>query len=42
MTTTEKKVNKLESGYKVWDSMNPIQRYNKVMAHFSAEERRGP
>lgn len=41
MTATEKKVAKLEKGYKVWYSLTPMERYNKVMINFTAEERRG-
>ena len=41
MTTTENKVLKLEKGYKIWDSLTPMERYNKVMINFTAEERRG-
>jgi hypothetical protein len=41
LTPTEKKVLKLEQGYKVWDSLSPMERYNKVMKNFTSEERRG-
>lgn len=41
MTTTEVKVSKLEAGYKVWDSLSPLERYNKVMVHFTPSERKG-
>jgi hypothetical protein len=41
MTTTENKVAKLEKGYKIWDSLSPIERYNKVMINFTASERKG-
>tara|TARA_R110000782_G_scaffold15408_1_gene45154 strand:- start:352 stop:546 length:195 start_codon:yes stop_codon:yes gene_type:complete len=41
LTPTEKKVAKLENGYKVWDSLSPINKYNKVMINFTASERRG-
>ena len=41
MTRTELKSEKLKSGYKVWDSLTPIERYNKVMKHFTLEERKG-
>ena len=41
LTQTEKKVSKLESGYKVWDSLTPIERYNKVMKNFTPSERKG-
>ena len=34
LTPTEKKVSKLENGYKVWDSLSPMERYNKVMKNF--------
>ena len=41
LTPTELKVAKLENGYKVWDSLSPIERYNKVMKNFTTSERRG-
>ena len=41
MTAIENKVNKLEEAYKVWDSFSPLERYNKVMKHFTPAERRG-
>ena len=39
MTATEKKVAKLEKGFQVWDSLTPMERYNKVMVNFSHTER---
>ena len=41
MTQTEERVSKLEKGYQVWDSLNPMERYNKVMVNFTPAERRG-
>lgn len=41
LTPTEQKVLKLEKGYKVWDSLSPMDRYNKVMKHFTPSERKG-
>ena len=41
MSRTENKVSKLEQGYKVWDSLTPLERYNKVMKHFTVAERKG-
>jgi len=41
LTPTEKKVLKLENGYKVWDSLSPMERYNKVMKNFTPAERKG-
>jgi len=41
LTPTEKKVSKLENGYKVWDSLSPMERYNKVMKNFTPSERKG-
>jgi len=41
LTKTELKVSKLENGYKVWDLLSPMERYNKVMKNFTPEERRG-
>ena len=41
LTQTEKKVSKLENGYKVWDSLTPMERYNKVMKNFTPSERKG-
>ncbi len=41
LTPTEKKVAKLEDGYKVWDSLSPMERYNKVMKNFTPSERKG-
>jgi hypothetical protein len=41
MTNTENKVAKLEQGYKVWDSLSPMERYNKVMVNFTPDERKG-
>ena len=31
----------LEKGYKVWYSLSPMERYNKVMKNFTPAERRG-
>jgi len=41
MTNTENKVAKLEQGYKVWDSLSPMERYDKVMVNFTPDERKG-
>jgi hypothetical protein len=41
MTTREIKSAKLKEGYQVWDSLSPMERYNKVMIHFTSEERKG-
>lgn len=41
MTRTELNVAKLEKGYKVWDLLTPMERYNKVMKHFTPAQRRG-
>jgi len=41
LTKTEKKVLNLEQGYKVWDALTPMERYNKVMKHFTPAERKG-
>lgn len=41
MTTTEIKTAKLQEGYKIWDSLTPIERYNKVMVNFTNAERKG-
>lgn len=41
MTTLEIKVSKLESGYKVWYALSPMQRYELVMVNFTPAERRG-
>lgn len=41
LTATEKKVLKLKEGYKIWDSLTPMERYNKVMKHFTTKERKG-
>ena len=41
LTPTELKVAKLENGYKVWDSLSSMERYNKVMKNFTPSERRG-
>ncbi len=41
MTNTENKVARLEQGYKVWDSLSPMERYNKVMVNFTPDERKG-
>lgn len=41
LTPTEKKVLKLKDGYKVWDSLTPMERYNKVMKNFTPAERKG-
>ena len=41
LTQTEKKVAKLENGYKIWDSLSPMDRYNKVMINFTPSERKG-
>lgn len=41
MSRTEKKVAKLEEGYKVWDSLTPIERWDKVMKNFTPSERKG-
>jgi hypothetical protein len=41
MTTTEIKSAKLKEGYKVWNSLTAIERYNKVMVNFTPEQRKG-
>ena len=41
LTATEKKVLFLEEGFKVWDSLSPLERYNKVMINFTPSERKG-
>jgi hypothetical protein len=41
MTTAQEKAAKVLSGYKVWNVLSPMERYEKVMIHFTAEERRG-
>lgn len=41
MTPTEKRVKKLAQGYEIWDSLSPMERYNKVMVNFTAEQRKG-
>ncbi len=41
MTTTEIKSAKLKEGYKVWNSLTAIERYNKVMVNFTHEQRKG-
>ena len=41
LTPTELKVAKLENGYKVWYSLSPMERYNKVMKNFTPAERKG-
>lgn len=41
MTTTEIKTAKLQEGYKIWDSLTPMERYNKVMVNFTNAERKG-
>ena len=41
MTTLEIKVSKLAKGYKVWDALSPMQRYELVMVNFTPAERRG-
>lgn len=41
MKTTETKTAKLQEGYKIWDSLTPIERYNKVMVNFTNAERKG-
>jgi hypothetical protein len=41
MTTLEIKVGKLESGYKVWYALSPMQRYELIMVNFTPAERRG-
>ena len=41
MTTTEIKTAKLQQGYKIWDSLTPIERYNKVIVNFTNAERKG-
>lgn len=41
MTTTEIKSAKLKEGYKIWDSLTAMERYNKVIKHFTNEERKG-
>ncbi len=41
MTVTENKVAKLEKGFQVWDSLTPMERYNKVMVNFTPSERKG-
>jgi hypothetical protein len=41
MTTTEIKSEKLKVGYKIWNTLTPMERYNKVMKFFTNEERKG-
>ena len=41
MTTAQQKAAKVLEGYNVWYSLTPMQRYEKVMIHFTADERRG-
>jgi len=41
MTPTENKVAKLEKGFKIWNLMTPMERYNKVMVNFTPAERKG-
>jgi hypothetical protein len=41
MTTAQQKAAKVLAGYKVWNVLSPMERYEKVMIHFTAEERRG-
>jgi hypothetical protein len=41
MTNLELKVSKLQSGYKVWYSLSPMQRYELVMVNFTPSERKG-
>ena len=41
MSTTEIKTAKLQQGYKIWDSLTPIERYNKVIVNFTNAERKG-
>jgi hypothetical protein len=41
MTTLEIKVSKLQKGYKVWDALTPMQRYELVMVNFTPSERKG-
>ena len=39
--TAEEKALKLKEGYKVWLSLTPIERYEKVMVNFTPKERKG-
>lgn len=39
--TAEEKALKLKAGYKIWLSLNPMERWDKVMSNFTAKERRG-
>ena len=41
MTTAQQKAAKVLEGYKVWNVLSPMERYEKVMIHFTNEERRG-
>jgi hypothetical protein len=41
MTTAQQKAAKVLAGYKVWNLLSPMERYEKVMINFTAEERRG-
>jgi len=41
MTTIENKVAKLEKGFQIWDSLTPMERYNKVMVNFTPAQRKG-
>ena len=41
MTTTEIKSEKLKVGYEIWNTLTPMERYNKVIKFFTNEERKG-
>ena len=41
MTNLEIKVEKLKDAYQIWDSLTPLEKYNKVMIHFTPKERKG-
>ena len=41
MTTAQQKAAKVLAGYNVWYTLSPMERYEKVMIHFTAEERKG-
>ena len=39
--TAQQKSQKVNEGYKVWYSLTPMQRYEKVMVNFTPSERKG-
>jgi hypothetical protein len=41
LSKIEEQVLNLKEGYAIWDSLSPMERYNKVMVNFTPAKRKG-